>query len=157
MSSLDRLMERLDERSIAREISVWHDDALNSYRLGSNTVRDWSEFMDVITDYASYHFSFACCRKGRGPSRSADCSMAYGDAREFLQEAYGHDRGHVEACRNAIGGVKGGMRAVLAKIAEGYKARCIRIHVRAAFEEIVDPTSWHDKVELISQFGSSPD
>ena len=47
MSPVASLIHALDERSIAREVALSHDEARMRYRLHSNTVRDFDEALDV--------------------------------------------------------------------------------------------------------------
>jgi len=44
MGSLDYLLEMVDEQSIARNVSIPHDEARMSYSLRKNTVTSFEEF-----------------------------------------------------------------------------------------------------------------
>ena len=57
MGNIDALLDALDERTIAREIGLRHDEARMRYRLDSNTVSDFDQFSSTIADYYNNHFT----------------------------------------------------------------------------------------------------
>jgi len=148
MTTIHSLMSALDERAIANIVGIAHDEARIRYRLGSNTVRDFPEFKDVITDYYNYHYTTCVSRGG-----SLTFSEAYGRAKELLEREYRRRDGDiVSAFNDAHDGTNGGMRLVLDTIADGLKAEVIERYMTEIFDRYVAPNSWEDKVEIIRQF-----
>jgi hypothetical protein len=148
MSSINNLLAELDERIIAQRIGIPHDETRMRYSLRSNTVRDWDEFVWIITDYYTKHYA-ACV----SPGANLPDFVAFGRAEELLDREY-HRRGGnmVTAYPNARDGLNGGMRAVLDVIAEGLKAEAVEHYIRYVFNRYVDPFSWEEKMEIIRQF-----
>ncbi|MFC1761015.1 hypothetical protein ACFL6U_02920 [Planctomycetota bacterium] len=148
MGSIDALLDALDERTIAREIGLPHDEARMRYPLHSNTVSDFDQFSSTIADYYNHHFTE--CVSGGGALSSAE---AGGRAKEIIERAYRRRGGNTtSAFNNAHDGTDGGMRAVLDIICEGIKAESVERYIRDMFDRHVAPNSWDDKVDIIRQF-----
>ena len=148
MATINILLSALDEREIARRVAVPHDEARIQYRLSSNTVADFGQFSDIITDYCNYHCT-NCVSHGGALAHSD----AYGKAKELLESEYRKKRGDiVSAFNDAHDGTNGGMRVVLDTIAESLKAEAVENYVTSLFDRYVAPNSWEDKVSIISQF-----
>ena len=148
MATINILLSALDEREIARQVAVPHDEARIQYRLSSNTVADFGRFSDIITDYCNYHCS-SCVSHGGTLARSD----AYGKAKELLEGEYRKRRGDiVSAFNDAHDGTNGGMRVVLDTIAEGLKAEAVERYIAEIFDRHVTPNSWERKVDIIRQF-----
>ena len=64
-SSMGRILAELDERYIAREVGIPHDEARLGYVLSRNTVSDFREFERIIGDYYNHHFSRSISHGGR--------------------------------------------------------------------------------------------
>ena len=64
MADIRSLLSALDERTIAREVAIPHDELRMRYPLRSNTVTDFDEFTDLIGDYYNHHFT-SCISGGR--------------------------------------------------------------------------------------------
>ena len=56
MSSIESLCAALDEVAIARDVGIPHDEARASYGLRRNTVSNFNEFNEVITNYYAYPY-----------------------------------------------------------------------------------------------------
>jgi hypothetical protein len=149
MGTIHSLLAALEEREIARRVTVEHDEARMRYPLSSNTVRDFREFMDLITDYLIYHDSACISRGGR-----LSHTDAYGEVKELL-EREGRRRGNgniVSVFNDGHDGTNGGMRVVLDTIADSLKARAVERYTTAIFDMHVSPNAWDDKVDLIRKF-----
>lgn len=148
MTSFNSLLTAIDERAIAQEVGIPHDEARMRYSLSSNTVSDFDEFSNIIGDYYSHHFT--SCVSGGGSLSSAEAS---GRAKEILEREYRRRGGDiVSAFNNAHEGTDGGLRAILDILSEGIKAESVERYVRDMFDRHVAPNSWDDKVEIIRQF-----
>jgi hypothetical protein len=148
MATINSLLAHLDERAIAQRIGIRHDEARLNYHLRSNTVTDFEQFRDNITDYYNYHYT-SCISNGGGLSPSE----AYGRAKELLEREYRKRRGDiVSAFNNAHDGTNGGMRVVLDTIAEALKAEAVERYITDAFDRHITPNSWEQKVDMIRQF-----
>jgi hypothetical protein len=148
MGNIHSLLEALDERTIAQQIAIPHDEARMRYSLDSNTVSDFDEFSRVIGDYCNYHFTE--CVSGGGSLSSAE---AGGRAKEIIEREYRRRGGDITmAYNNAHDGTDGGLRGVLDIIAEGIKAESVERYIRDMFDHHVAPNAWDDKVDIIRQF-----
>lgn len=148
MAAIDHLLAALDERQIAQQIGIPHDEARMDYPLSSNTVGSFDAFGDLIGDYYNHHFS-RCLSNGGTLSRAE----AEGRAKEVLEREYRRQDGDiVTAYNDAHDGTNGGMRVVLDKLAEALKAESVERYIRDVFDRIVAPNAWEAKVDLIRQF-----
>jgi len=148
MTTIGSLLSALDERVMARQVAMTHDEARVQYSLHSNTVGSFHEFSDVISDYYSYHYT-SCVSNGGQLSLSESA----GRAKELLEQEYKKRQGDiVSAYNDAHDGTNGGMRVVLDTIAEGLKAESVERYIRDVFDRHVTPNSWEQKVDIIRQF-----
>jgi len=148
MGSLSSILEQLDERYIAKKISIPHDEARGSYRIATNTVSDIDSFRKIIGDYYNYHFTHCVSNGG-----FLSATEAQGRAKEIIESNYrNHGSDFVGAFNDAHDGTNGGLRIVLDKIAEQLKMEAIERHFRKVFDDEVKPNSWEDKVDIIRQF-----
>ena len=148
MATINILLSSLDEREIARRVAVPHDEARLQYHLSSNTVADFGQFSDLITDYYNYHHT-RCISHGGTFGRDD----AYGKVKELLENENRKKRGDiVSAFNDAHDGTNGGMRVVLDTLAESLKAEAVERYVTSIFDQYVAPNNWLAKVELIRQF-----
>jgi hypothetical protein len=148
MSSIDSLCAELDEVAIAGNAGNAHDNARAAYSLKKNTVSSFDEFNDRIVDYYSYHIGQCVVPGGRiAPYEAA------GRASEILEREYKRQGGNLmSAYKDANDGTNGGLRIILDIIADHLKEESVERYIRFAFNQHVDPTSWPQKVEIISQF-----
>lgn len=148
MSAIRDMLNLLDERTIAREVGIAHDNARMSYPLRSNTVASFDEFASVIGEYYNYHFG-RCVAPGGAMSRTD----AQSRAKEALEREYRRRHGDiVSAYNDAHDGTNGGLRVILDTIAEALKAEAVERHIREVFDRYVTPNSWEQKVEIVRQF-----
>jgi len=148
MASIDSLLAALDERVIARQVGIPHDEARMRYPLDRNTVSTFDEFSQMVANYYSYHFSAA---NGGG---SLPWSEAAGRAKELLDREYRqhHNSDIVAAFNDAQDGTNGGLRAVLDTVADALKAESVERYIRDVFDRHVAPNDWDTKVEILRQF-----
>jgi len=148
MSAIDSILARLDEREIARKISVPHDEARMAYSLRKNTVNDFQEFVRIISDYYSYHFTKYVSRGGSLPASEAE-----GRAKEIIEHKYKSKGSNIQGAFNdAHDGTNGGLRIILDLMAEQLKLEAVERYIRKVFDDQIDPTSWEEKVGIIKQF-----
>lgn len=148
MATINILLSALDEREIARCVAAPHDEARMQYHLSSNTVADYDQFSDAITDYYNYHHT-RCISRGGTLGRDD----AYGKAKELLEAEYRKKRGDiVSAFNDAHDSTNGGMRVILDTIAESLKAEAVERYVTSIFDRYVAPNNWSAKVDIIRQF-----
>jgi len=148
MATINILLSALDETEIARCVAVPHDEARIQYRVSSNTVADFGQFSDIITDYCNYHCT-SCVSRGGALAHSD----AYGKAKELLESEYRKKRGDiVSAFNDAHDGTNGGIRVVLDTIAEGLKTEAVERYITDVFDRHVAPNEWPAKVDIIRQF-----
>ena len=148
MSLLENLLAAMDEVTIAKTVGNPHDEARMQYSLTKNTVGSFEDFTDVISDYYNYHVS-RCVVIGGHMSNTE----AAGRAKEILEQEYRRQGGNIiTAYNDAHDGTNGGLRLILDKIAEQLKTESVERYIRDVFDKYVDPTSWEQKVNVISQF-----
>lgn len=148
MGTIDSLCAALDEVAIARNVGIAHDEARAAYTLNKNTVSNFEEFNNLLADYYRYHISRCVVQGGRIANFEAA-----GKASEILEAAYKR-QGHnlMSVYKDAQDGTSGGMRIILDALAEQLKEESVERYIRHAFNSHVDPTSWPQKVDIISQF-----
>jgi len=147
MAELDNIVAAVESREIAREVDQLHDGARLRYTLPKNTVGTWDEFVNVIADYFSYHFT-QCVSRGGRLSRAE----AAGRAKEAIERQYRRRGGDIVSCfRNCQHGDDGGVRTVLDTICDDMKAEGVERYVREVIDQNVDPTDWGTKVEVVRQ------
>lgn len=148
MTAIQQIMDALEERSIARNIGIPHDEARMRYPLTSNTVSSFELFAMATGDYLNHHTA-ACVTNGGRMS----IDHAQSRAKELLEREYRRHNGDiVSAYNDAHDGTNGGMRHILDIIADACKAEAVQHYVRSVFDRYVAPNSWEDKVEIIRQF-----
>ena len=149
MSRIEEMFLALDERTMAGQVGLRHDEARMRFRLDRNTVATFDEFARAIGDYYNYHLS--ACVAGGG--RLSD-TEAQGRAKQLIEHAYQRDQRTdiVVAYNDAHDGTNGGLRHVLDVIAEGLRDESMASYVRDVFDRHVAPNSWGAKVEIIRQF-----
>ena len=149
MSRIEELFLALDERTLAREVGLRHDEARLRFRLERSTSDTFDEFARTIGDYYNYHF----CACVGGGGRLSD-TEAQGRAQQLLEREYqrGQRTDIVTVYNNAHDAMNGGLRHVLDCIADGLKGEAMNSHVRGIFDRYVAPHSWEAKVEIIRQF-----
>ena len=57
MATMNSLISLLDERTLAQNVAIPHDEARMRYPLNSNTVGTFDEFSNAIADYYNYHYT----------------------------------------------------------------------------------------------------
>jgi len=148
MPSIASLLSAINERTIAREVGIPHDEARMGYHPGSSTVGDIDEFYNLIGDYYQYHHS-ACI----APGGRMSAGEARSRAKEIVNREYERRRGNINgAFCDARDGTNGGIRRILDIIAEALKARAIENYLRDVFDRHVKTNSWEQQVEIIRQF-----
>ncbi len=148
MPAIDSLLGALDERRIAQQVGLPHDEARMRFPLKSNTVSTFDEYSDLLADYYNYHFTQCVSRGGTLPR-----TEAAGRAKEVLEREYRRRGGDiVTAFNDARDGTNSGLRAQLDLIAEALKTEAVQRYIREMFDRHVAPNSWPDKVEIIRQF-----
>jgi hypothetical protein len=148
MAAIDVLLSAIDERTVAQQVSIKHDQTRASYRNYPVTTGTYIEFERIITDYYMHHHSRCVTRGGR-----LDYSQASSFAKNEIEKEYRKRNGNVSsAFDDACYGTNGGMRRILDIIADGMKAEAIENYIRSVFDRVVKPVDWHEKVEIIRQF-----
>ena len=148
MTTINSLLSALDERVMAKLIAIPHDEARVQFSLQSNTVANFHQFTDAISNYYNYHYT-SCISNGG----SLSLSEAAGCAKELLEKEYRRRNGDiVSAYNDAHDGTNGGMRVVLDVIAEGLKTESVERYIRDVFDRHITPNSWEQKVDIIRQF-----
>ena len=148
MTTVESLLNALDETTIAQREGVRHDQARISYHLQSNTVATFDGFSEIIGDYYNHHYTTCVSNGGR-----LSTSEAEGRAKEIIEQQYRKRNGDVvTAFNDCHAGTEGGLRAVLDTISESLKAEGVQRYIRATFDHYINPASWEDKVEIMRQF-----
>jgi len=148
MSTLQKIMSKLDERNIALKIGSLHDRARIRYRLKSNTICNFEEFLGAIGDYYNYHFS--TCNSNGGRLSEAEARQT---AKNIVDQHYQRKMGSdiMGAYNDAKDGTNGGMRAILDIIADNLKMMSVERYIQNIFDRYVSPNSWEDKITIIRQ------
>ena len=147
MSTLDKIMEELDEIYIVKHITQKHDEARMNYRLSSITVISDQEFDSVIGDYYNYHHS-----KCVAPGAKLSDADAKSRAKEIVFGAYRNQRkDKLQAYADGKNGTNGGMREILDIILNGMKYQAVESHMRDVIDRYVSPSGFDEKVSIVRQ------
>lgn len=150
MSMSSSLIGEMDERFIAQQVGIPHDEAFMQYRTRSNTVGDIHAFFEIIGHYYQYHHSQCVSRGG-----VIDQFEARSQAKEIVTSEYKKRGGNINTAFNdAHDGTNGGLRGILSILADALKAKSVENHMRDAFDRHVAPNSWQEKVAIIRDFMS---
>jgi len=149
MAAIDVLLSALNERTIAQQVGIEHDQARAAYRDYSVVVNDYREFERVIADYYKYHYRRCVARGGY-----LDDTQASSYAKTIISDEYKRkNRGGINsAFDDARHGTNGGMRNILDIVANGLRTQTVENYIRSVFDRVVTPVEWYDKVEIIRQF-----
>lgn len=148
MADIDDLVHSLQDTTVARRVTLTHDDARGQYRLPNPTVPNWQVFQDAIADYYRFHYG-SCVAPGAHLSRTE----ALGKAKDLLEREYRRRRSDIMgALADATEGTNGGLRVVLDTIAEGIKAESVQHYAQEQFDSRVAPNDFEAKVDIIRQF-----
>lgn len=149
MATIQSMLSELDERTIAQQVSIKHDETRIRYPVSTNTVNSYNEFSDRIANYYNYHF-VSCVSYGGALSTSDAASKA---KKLLEQESRRNGRGDIVAVYNdARDGTNSGLRRVFDLIAEGLKNEAVDNYVTDVFDRYIEPNSWDQKVDMIRQF-----
>lgn len=149
MNTINSVLQALDERTIAQRIGIPHDKSRMRYPMSRNTVRDFTEFNQIIGHYYNHHFT-SCVSRGGSLSNMEASSRA----KDILNQEYRRRSGGdiVSAFNDAHDGTNGGLRGVLDILAEALKADSVEKYTRDIFDRFVAPNSWDQKVNIIREF-----
>ena len=148
MPSVQALLSELDERTIAKRIAIPHDEARMSFALRSNTVRDFSEFTEVIANYIQYHYARCVAHGGR-----LSQAQAAGRAKEILNQHMRRQGGdYLSAYQSAHDGIDGGTRAILDILCDSIKEEGMEFYTRDVFDRHMPPDDWNGRKEMVRQF-----
>ena len=67
MDTITAILHELDERTLAREVGIPHDEVRMAFSLRRNTVANFDEFTRVIADYYSHHHAQCIAEGGHMP------------------------------------------------------------------------------------------
>ena len=145
--NITSLTAMLEERHIAREIGIPHDEARMRFPLQSNIVDSFEEFTEVLANYYNHHHA-ECLTGGRFSFPEA-ASRAKG----IVENEYRKKGGDIATAYNdAHDGTNGGMRAILDIIADRLKSESVENYIKDVFDRIVAPNCFEDKVTIMTQF-----
>lgn len=148
MPNIHSLLSELDEKTIARKITLKHDEARRTFRLYSTKVADYDAFQDIIGKYYKHHFFNAIC-----PGSTTEEWRATQTAREIVEKIYEKQGGNiVKAIRDACDGSNGGISRILDLIAEHIKAEAVEAYISYTFDQHIDPMDFEEKEEIVRQF-----
>lgn len=149
MNTINSVLQALDERTIAQRIGIPHDETRMRYPMNRSTVRDFSEFNQIIGQYYNHHFT-SCVSRG-GSLSSVEASSR---AKDILNREYRRRNGGdiKSAFNDAHDGTNGGLRGILDILAETLKADSVEHYTRDIFDRFVEPNNWEQKVQIIREF-----
>jgi hypothetical protein len=146
MANLQRILDLLDERTLAQEVWLANDMARERYRLERATVSDWDEFLEEITTYYEWHF-----RQTRGDANLVKYSLE-SSASKIVEQAYSSQGGMEAAVRNAKTGTGGGLSGVLTAIAQHLRQEHEEHYVGHILRKHINPMDWDEVVDLMRQY-----
>lgn len=145
---VDRILRLIGQDHINRAVLMQHDEARETFRAPSMTVRDHQEFQFVVTAYVEHHQRTV----GEGAPTNA---AAFGEAKHILDQAYERDNfqeGYAAALQTALDGSQGGMRQVLNEIADALKRRALASYMDHVYHHHINVLSKQDNLALSRAF-----
>lgn len=146
MPDLTRILDLLDERTIAQEVGIRNDFARERYQLRRVTVGTIDEFKEEIESYYRWHYAQTI-----GDTEMPGF-MASGLAWEIVDQAYATSGGVKTAFRNAKTGTHGGLSAVLTGIGQHLKKEQEEKYIEWILREHVNPLDFDEITELMRQY-----
>ena len=146
-ADVDHILDLIGQDRITKDVLQHHGFARESFRLPNRVVADSEEFDRVITSYLEHHV--------RSVSKVAPASStAFGEARRILDlsfDAGGGQSGYSVALQMALDGSRGGLGAVIDRIADTLTGRALRRYLDSVYHEI-SPLSSEDNRSLSRAF-----
>lgn len=134
---VEALLAEIAADNIARKVGLAIDSARAAYVLGSVTAKDHQEFLDGVA--AFYLHLLRYLGKVDGTADPEDLGP---EALGLLREAFRGEGGEPAARKEALDGVRGGMRYVLDRMTNEYKRKKAQDYVKFAVERGVGSLDW---------------
>lgn len=142
------ILEALDERTIARQVSRAHFDARLNFAITRTTVANYPDFIRILGQYYQHHFERCICRGGRLSRTEAEQR-----AKDIVERHYHRQGGDiVMAFNDAADGTNEGLDGVIRLISDALREEAVERYISSIFDRYVMPNSWPDRVELVRQF-----
>lgn len=142
--ALDALVHEIDSTALAELIDRPIDEARATYRVVSNTVADYDEFLDTI---AAFYLHLA--RHAGTVGSGANSETVAAEAHDCLEHAFARSGGAKAAWAEAREPLRGGVAFVLNIMTQQYKHDARNRHVRWVFKNVLDPLDWEGRVALM--------
>ncbi len=144
VSALDVALAQINVEALAREIDRPIDAARAAYVLTDIIVDSFEEFLDTV---AAFHL--AVLRRTQMVPATADVQSVAKEAVALLDRAFAELGGARAAWVRAEQGVDGGMRFVLDRLADQFKAEQQAKHISWVLKECLDPLSSGQKTVVV--------
>ncbi|MDP8215995.1 MAG: hypothetical protein P9L98_01570 [Candidatus Kaelpia imicola] len=146
-ANLNMILRLLDERNIAKEVSMYHDIGRDEYNMQNRIPSTFDEMMAEATRFYQQQFQITV-----GGDILMPEWLALSNVRGIIERSFSQIGGLEGAYMVASTGVGGGMKAVLDAIYEHMKKEQEEKYISWILVEHVDVMSWDDKVLLMQQY-----
>ncbi|MBN2454735.1 hypothetical protein JXB11_04275 [Candidatus Woesearchaeota archaeon] len=138
-STLDKMLEELDEEYIDNKVSKPHDKIRNKYKVEKDEIADYNTFKQEITKYVQHHW------KEWYKGNISD-GEAFAHAHEILNSALRDRGGFVEAFKMAK---KGKFADVIDALSTNFESEAKQKHISSVLNS-VDPLDYDTQTEIVS-------
>lgn len=147
MANLNMILQLLDERNIAKEVSMYHDMGRDTYSIQNRIPSTFDEMIKEATKFYQEQYQITVGGNEPMPER-----LASSLARQIIDKSFSKFGGLEGAFVIASTGIAGGMKAIIDAVYEYMKREQEESYIFWILTEYVDVTSWDDKVALMQQY-----
>jgi len=144
---LEYFLESLTAENITSKISFPIDSARAAYSMDKITIEGYEEFYEAIVSFYSHLLRHL--DQIKGVISNHDLAP---EATALLERTFARDGGEKAAYSEALNCTKGGLKFILDKMTEQYKAEEKHKYIRSAFKGILDPFDFKKKTSLMKAF-----
>jgi len=138
-----KILFELSDVKLAKKIGLPLDEARAFYPMSAVTVKDASEFNQMITS-----FYIHIMRHTQSPEGHVSWEAASSEAIDRVEDSFRRMGGYNTALAEAKTGTKGGLRHVFDVMTESEKSVKIGKYITMVMKEAIDSLDWEAKVRL---------
>lgn len=147
-SKLMALLEKIDLKNTADEISARVDDAINTFGLKTNTVTDLQTFQKTCADFYCHVENVIF---GFDPPRTVHFVMDWGRFDKRLKEIYGQNGKMIGFDLSRLGH-EGGLKTVLKLVADKMREGFVNSFIHSEICEFWDSLTIDEKLSAVKEY-----
>ena len=143
MANLREILRKLDPQTMTDLFLIRHDISRRRYPVGNIKVSGYEEFVSRITNFYQYQY-----RNVVGGNELMPEEMAWPQAKEILESAFGNLRGAVAIAKT---GLENGIEACFDKIYEHLRKEQVNSFFEYVLTTDIEPLNFEQIMDLMSQ------